>query len=171
MAACFPGLATHTLAGLCALRLLSAASSSENLHKSAKPQPPQTICHALPKSPPVQAQPFLLYTAEAAFDLAVPYGMPRTGPPSHWQGSVRCGCRVLPPPLKISTNRQNRYTHKPPAQHPYRSPQCRPYHNCCTLQRLHLTLQCPMVCPGQATHTLAGFCCALWLPSAASSFS
>ena len=35
-------LATHTLAGLCALWLPSAASSSGNLHNPAKPQAPQT---------------------------------------------------------------------------------------------------------------------------------
>ena len=80
-----------------------------------------------------------------------------------------CGCRVLPPPLEISTNRKNRNPHKPPAQHLCRSPQCRPHHTCCTLQRLHFTLQCPiMAYLGLATHTLAGLC-ALWLPSAASS--
>ena len=79
-----------------------------------------------------------------------------------------CGCRVLPPPLeKISANRQNRTTHKPPAQ-PCPSPQCRLHHTCRTLQRLHLILQCPMACPALATHTLARLC-ALWLPSAASS--
>ena len=64
-------------------------------------------------------------------------------PLTHWQGSVRCGCRVLPPPLEISLNRQNRNPLKPPAQQPCRSPQCRPHHTCCIQQRLHLTLQCP----------------------------
>ena len=72
-----PGLATHTLAGICALRLPSAASSSGNLQKPAKPQPPRTTCTALPQ-PPVQAPLHLLHTAEAALDLAMPYGMPRT---------------------------------------------------------------------------------------------
>ena len=41
-----------------------------------------------------------------------PWGAPRHAygwPLTHWQGSVCCGCRVLPPPLEISTNhRQNR---------------------------------------------------------------
>ena len=74
----YPGLATHTLAGLCALWLLSAASSSGNLHKSAKLQPPQTTCLALPQ-PPVQDPLHLLRTAEAVFSLAVAYGMPRAG--------------------------------------------------------------------------------------------
>ena len=78
-----------------------------------------------------------------------------------------CGCRVLPPPLEISTNQQNRNPHQAPAQ-PCRSPQCRPHHTCCKLQRLHLILQCPVTCPGLATYTLAGLC-SLWLPSAASS--
>ena len=80
---------------------------------------------------------------------------------------MRFGCRVLPPPLEISTNRQNRTPHKPP-DHPCRSPQCRLQHTFSALQRLHLTLQCPMPYPGLATHTLAGLC-ALWLRSAASS--
>ena len=82
---------------------------------------------------------------------------------------MRCGCRVLPPPLEISTNPQNQKPHKPSAQHPCPSPQCRPHHTCCTQQKLHLTLQCPMTCSGLATHALAGLC-ALWLSSAASSF-
>ena len=74
-----PGLATHTLAGLCALWLPVAASSSGNIHhKLAKPQPPQTIRPALPQ-PPAQAPSLLLHSAESAFDLAVPHGMPRAG--------------------------------------------------------------------------------------------
>ena len=101
-----------------------------------------------------------------------PFSAPRHTqgwPLTHWQGSVRCGCRVVPPPLEISTHRQNRNLHKPPAQ-PCRSHhQFRPQHTCCTLlHKLRLTLQRPMEYPGLATHTLAGFC-ALWLPSAASS--
>ena len=71
---------------------------------------------------------------------------------------------MLPPPLEISTDQQNRTPHKPPAQ-PCRSPQCSPHHLCCTLQRLQLTLQCPLRSPGLASHTLAGLC-VLWLPSA-----
>ena len=70
------GLATQTLAGLCALCLPSAAFFSGNLHTPAKSQPPQTTCPALPQ-PPVQAPPHQPYRAESAFDLAVPYGMPR----------------------------------------------------------------------------------------------
>ena len=73
-----PGMATHTLAGLCALSLLIAASSSGNLHKPVKPQPPHTTCTALPQ-PPAQAPPRLLHPAEAALDLAVPHDMPRAG--------------------------------------------------------------------------------------------
>ena len=73
---------------------------------------------------------------------------------------------MLPPPLQIFIkNRQNRNPHKPPAQ-PCHSPRCWSHHSCCTHQR-HLTLQIPMACPGQGTHTLTGLC-ALWLPSAAS---
>ena len=72
-----PGLATHTLAGLCTLCLPSAASSSGNLHKPAKLQPPRTTCPALPQ-PPVAPQ-HLLHTADAVFNLAVPHGMPRAG--------------------------------------------------------------------------------------------
>ena len=75
-----PGLATHTLAGLCALWLPSAASSFGNLHKPAKSQPPRTTCTAPLPQPPVQAPPHLLHhIAEAAFDLALPHGMPRAG--------------------------------------------------------------------------------------------
>ena len=74
-----PGLATHTLAGLCALWLPSAASSFGTLHKPAKPHPPpQTTCTAL-EQPPVQASTHLLHSAEAAFDLALARGMPRAG--------------------------------------------------------------------------------------------
>ena len=69
-----PGLATHTLAGLCVLWLPSKASSNEQLKKMAKPHP----CPALPQ-PPEQAQPHLLHIAEAVFDLAVPHGMFRAG--------------------------------------------------------------------------------------------
>ena len=74
-----PGLATHALAGLCALWLPSAASSSGTLPKPGKNAPPQTTCTAPLPQPPVQAPPPLLHTAEAAFDLAVPHGMPRAG--------------------------------------------------------------------------------------------
>ena len=76
----FPGLATHTLAGLCALWLPSSASSTKKSQKAAKPQPLQTTCPALPQHP-VQAPPHLLHTAEAAFGPAVPNDMPRAGYP------------------------------------------------------------------------------------------
>ena len=83
---------------------------------------------------------------------------------------MRCSCRVLPPPLlETSTDCQQCNPHKSPAQ-PCCSTQCKPHPTCCSLQRLHLTLQCPMACPGLATHTLAGLC-ALWLPSSAASSS
>ena len=80
---------------------------------------------------------------------------------------MRCGCRMLPPPLEISTTRQNRNTHKQPPAQPCCSPQCRLHLPCCTLKRLQLTLQSPITCLGLPTHTLAGLC-ALWLQSAAS---
>ena len=71
-----PGLAIHTLAGLCALLLPSSISTSVKDPHSAKPHP-----HILPaqagRSTPVQAPPDLLHTAETAFDLAVAYGMSR----------------------------------------------------------------------------------------------
>ena len=70
---------------------------------------------------------------------------------------MNCGCPLLPPPVDSSTNRQNCNPHEPPAQ-PCCSTQCRLCHTCCTLQRLHLILQCPVACPGLATHTLAGLC-------------
>ena len=76
-----PGLATHTLAGLCALWLVIAASSSGNFHKPAKPHPQQTTCTAPLPLPPVQAPSHLLHIVETAFDLAVPHGMSRAGHP------------------------------------------------------------------------------------------
>ena len=82
-------------------------------------------------------------------------------------GLWHCGCRAAPPHLENSSIQQNRTPLKPPAQ-PGRSTQCRIRHTCCNLQRLHLTLQRSMACPGLATHTLAGLC-ALQLPNAASS--
>ena len=92
-----PGLAFYTLAGLfCELWLPSAASSSGNLYTPAKPQPPQTNGPAL-LQPPVQAPPHLLSTAEAAFDLAVPHGMPRAGHPHTGRGlcAVVAECCLL----------------------------------------------------------------------------
>ena len=80
---------------------------------------------------------------------------------------MRCGCRVLPPPLELSQNRQNRNPHKPPAQLCC-SPPYRPHHPWSTQQKLHLTLEYPMAYPGLATLTLAGLG-VLWLPSAACS--
>ena len=71
-----PGLATHTLAGLCALWLPSSASTYRNLQKAARPQSPQTTCPALPQHP-LQAPPRLLHTEDTAFDLAVAHGIPR----------------------------------------------------------------------------------------------
>ena len=85
-----PGLTTCTLAGLSALWLPSAASSLGNLHKPAKPQPPQSTCPALPQHP-VQAPPRLADTAEAAVDFAVLHGMLRA---SHSHSS-RAQCPVV----------------------------------------------------------------------------
>ena len=80
------------------------------------------------------------------------------------KGLVAECCLLL---YEISTHRQIHNPHKTLAW-PCHSPWCQTIQNCCTLQRLHLTLQCPTACPGLATHTLAGLC-VLWLPSAASS--
>ena len=161
-----PGLGTYTLAGLCALWLERGSSTASKLQHSAKPQPHQTSCPARPQHP-VQAPVHLLHTAEPAFDLAVAHASAQGWPLTHWQGSVRCGCRAAPTHLENSSSiQQNRTPHKPPAQ-PGRSTQCRPHSACCTLQRLHLTLQCPMACPGLANDTPAGLCVP-WLPSGAS---
>ena len=173
MACACQRLASHTLAGLCALCLPSAASSSANLHKQppAKPQqPPQTTCQAL-LQPSAQAPTHLMHSAEAAFDLAVIHVMPRAG----YSHTGRALCTVVAECclLLCKSSQQIGNTappHKPPAQHPCRSPQYRPHHTCCSLQRLHSTLQCAMACPGLATHTLAGLC-ALWLPRSAASSS
>ena len=73
-----PGLATHTLEGLCALWWRSGISSPEKLHKPGQPQPPICTSPALPQHP-VKAPPHLLHTAEAAFHLAVAKTMPRAG--------------------------------------------------------------------------------------------
>ena len=72
---------------------------------SAGPTPPGARCRGciLPCSAPWYAQ-----------------GWPLT----HWQGSVRYGCRVLPPPLEISPNWQTRTPNQHTAQ-PCRSPQRR----------------------------------------------
>ena len=56
-----PGLAIHTLAGLCALWLPGIASASERLQRSVRMHPPQTNRPAQPQHP-VQAQPHLLHT-------------------------------------------------------------------------------------------------------------
>ena len=72
-----PGLAAHTLAGFCTLRLPSTASITEQRLDVTKPEEAsQTTCTAV-RQPPVQAPPDLLTTAQAAFDLAVAHGMPR----------------------------------------------------------------------------------------------
>jgi len=76
---------------------------------------------------------------------------------------IKC-CELLwKPPQTLKTASPTNHLPSPNV------PQCRLHHNtCCTLQRLHLTLQYPMACPGLATHTLAGLW-GLWLPSASSS--
>ena len=151
-------------------RVLPPPHSSGNLHKPAEPQPPQTTCPAQ-RQPQGQAPPRLLQTAEAAFELAVPHGMPTAGH-SHAAGRALCAgvaeCFVA----LLSKSPQTGRTATTTTNH-LPSPATAPsadllHHACCTLQRLYLTLQCPMACPGLATHTLAGLC-ALWLPSAASS--
>ena len=160
-----PGLATHALAGLCALWLPSAASFSGNLHKPAKPQPTQITCTALPH-PPVQAPPRLLHTAEAAFYLVVPHCTTRAGY-IHWQGSVHCACQAMYPQLKNIRKWQNRNPHKKQLPSTSAAPTAGSTSPAAHFWELHLTVQCPMACPGLATHALAELC-ALWLLSQAS---
>ena len=163
-----PGLATHTLTRLCALWLLSAASSSSGkLHKTTKSQPPNTTCPALPQ-PQSRGLPHLLSTVEAVFDLAVPHGMLRVGH-SHagralcavvaecclllWRKSPQTGQNAIP------------RNHPPgPAADPNAGPSI-PTSHC----RYCIRPTVPNCMP-RAGHadTLAGLC-ALWLPSAASS--
>ena len=86
-----PGLATHTLTGLCAQWLPSTACITEGLQNVTKPEEAsQTTCAAVPQ-PLVQASLDLLATAQAAFDLAVAQGMPRAGH-SHTGGAL---CAVV----------------------------------------------------------------------------
>ena len=68
---------SHTGRALCAM-ITECCLLFSNPHKPVKLQPPQTTCPAL-RQPPVQAPPHLLHAAEAAFDLTVPHGMPRSG--------------------------------------------------------------------------------------------
>ena len=138
------------------------------LQHSAKPYPPQTTCQALAQ-PPVQAPPHLLVTAEAAFDFALPCGMPRAGH-SHTGRAVstvlaECCLRLWKSP---QTDRIICPPHKPPAQ-PCHSPQIRLHHFFCLLQRrLDLILQGGMPRIGHS-HTgravsavLAECCLLLW---------
>ena len=156
------GHTTNTLAGLCALWLLSSASSSteEKLQETAKPQPPETTtCPALPQHP-VQAPPHLLRTAGLHLILQCPMACP--GQETHtlaglcalWLWSSASSAEKL-------RGRHNRNLHQPPAQ-PCRSTQGRLHHSCCALQELHLILQCRMACLGMAYDTQAGLC-ALWM--------
>ena len=153
-----PGLVTHTLAGLCALWMPSGASSfSGELHKLAKPQPPQTTtCPALPKHQ-VQASTHLQHTAEAAFDVTVAQGKPRVGC-LHFGRTL---CAVVAEQRlqswKTPASRKTVTTHKQPPAQPCRSTQCRLHHACFTLQRLYLALQCHTTCPGLVTHTLVSY--------------
>ena len=118
-------------------------------------------CHG-----PLQGQVQPLQCEAGVVELAVLHGMPRAGH-SH-TGRALCavvaGCCLLLWKCP-QTGKTAATPNQPPAQ-PCRSPQCRPHHTCCTQHRLHLTFQCPMACPGLATHTLAGLC-ALLLPSGA----
>ena len=64
----------------CVCRGLPPPLEISTNRQNRNPQPPQTTpCTAALPSPPVQAPPLLLHTAEATFDLAVPHGMPRAG--------------------------------------------------------------------------------------------
>ena len=72
---------------------------------------------------------------------------------------MRWGWQEATSQLKNSSIQQNRSPLKPHAQQPSRSTQFRLQHNFfCTLQRLYLTLQWRMACPGLGTHALAGLC-------------
>ena len=85
-----PGLATHTLAGLCAQWLPSTAYITEQLQNVIKPEEAsQTTCTAAVPQPPVQAPPDLLTTPQGPFDLAVAQDMPRAGH-SHNTGGALC---------------------------------------------------------------------------------
>ena len=103
-----PGLATHTLAGLYALRLSSGASTTGNLQHSAKPQqPPHITCPSRPH--PVQAPPNLLHAAETAVELAVAHGIPRAG--LHTLAGL-CALRLL---SSASTTGKLKHSAKPHA--------------------------------------------------------
>ena len=82
-----PGLATNTMAGLCAQWLPSTGAITEGFQNVTKRE---ASCTAGPQ-PPVQAPPDLLTTAQGAFDLAVAQGMPRAGH-SHTGGAL---CAVV----------------------------------------------------------------------------
>ena len=137
-----PGLATHTLAGLCALWLPSGAYLAEKLQKAAKPhQPPQTTCPARQQHP-VQAPPLLLHTTETAFDLAVSHGIPRAGH-SH---TGRAVCPVVAEQRLLS-----RKTHKAAKpQTPKTTFSARPQH--------------PVQAPPHLLHHTAGYALNLAVP-------
>ena len=83
-----PGLATHTLTGLCAQWLPSTGFNAEGLQNVVTNS--EATCTA-EHSPPVQSPPDLLTTAQDAFDLAVAQGMPRAAH-SHTGGAL---CAVV----------------------------------------------------------------------------
>ena len=160
-----PGLATHTLTGLCALWMPRGASTPGKFHHSIKPHNnPQTTCPARSHHT-VQTPPHLLHTAEVAFDLAAVHGMSRAYH-SHTGRALCAGVaerhlHILKTPAFSKTALPTNHLPRPAA-----APSAPP-HTFFTLRRLHLTFQWPIACPGLATHKLAGLC-ALWLPSSAS---
>ena len=152
-----PVLATHTLARLYALWLPSGASTPATLQHSAKPHSPQTTCTARPQHPVLALQ-HLKQTAEAAFDLAVVHSMPRAG---HSHTSRALSTVVAEWRLHIwntpAFSKTAASTNHLPS--PATAPSAGSIkHTCCTLKRLHLILQWPMVCPGLATHPLVALC-------------
>ena len=135
-----PGLATHTLAGLCPLWLQSAASCSANLHHTpAKLHPYQP-----PFPPCCRSNQFRLHqTCYALQRLYLTLQGPMVCPELAICTLAGLCARWLPnaasSSAKINTPTKLDPPHKPPAQ-PCHSTQCRLHHTCCTLQRLHLTL-------------------------------
>ena len=162
-----PGLATHRWQGCMHCGCRVAPQRLENFSTQQKCTPQCTTCPAWWPHLSVQAPPYLLHTAEAAFDHALACCMPRAGQ-SH---TGRALCTVAAERhLCIWKTLALRKTANPYTTSAQlgRSSQCRLHHTCFTLQRPHLTWQHLMVSPGLATHTPTGLC-TLWLPSGASS--
>ena len=76
-----PGLATHTLVGLCVVWMPSSASTTGILPDTGKTAPPTNKQPSLLQQHPVQAPSHQLNIEKTVFDLAVAHGMPRAGHP------------------------------------------------------------------------------------------